>query len=69
MANDGKINASRFCDLQGVNDFDRSMIERKYKKDVALYVEWHQTLTKEGFAIAPIKKEFQTTVVEQPKSK
>lgn len=50
-----KINASRFCDLQGVNDFDRLIIEKKFKGQVAFLDEWHVTLTKEGFELHPLK--------------
>ena len=50
-----KINASRFCDLQGVPDFDRFIIEKKYVGQVAFLDEWHTTLSKEGFELHPLK--------------
>lgn len=53
-----KINITRFCDLQGLNDFDRAMVEKRYKGLVALYEEWHQTLTKAGYTLHPLKKDF-----------
>jgi hypothetical protein len=53
-----KINITRFCDLQGVGEFDRAMMEKKYKGLVALYEEWYTTLTKAGFTLHPLKKDF-----------
>lgn len=50
-----KINATRFCDLQGVSDTDRNIIERKYRKEMALYSEWYATLSKEGFEFGKVK--------------
>lgn len=50
-----KINASRFCDLQGVDDFNRHIILRKFKGQVAFLDEWYATLSKEGFELHPMK--------------
>jgi hypothetical protein len=50
-----KINASRFCDLQSVDDFNRHVIERKFRGQSAFIDEWHATLLKEGFELKPLR--------------
>lgn len=64
-----KMNITRFCDLQGVNDFDRRMMERKFKGLVALYSEWHVTVTKEGFTIGPLKKDLVAAAINTTENK
>lgn len=51
-----KINVSRFCDIQGVNDIDREILVKKYKGVVATLPEWYDTVTKLGFELHPLKK-------------
>lgn len=50
-----KINASRFCDLQSVDDFNRHIIERKFRGQSAFLDEWYATLSREGFELAPLR--------------
>lgn len=70
-----KINATRFCDLQGVGDFDRNIIERKYRGQLAFLDEWHNTLIKEGFVLHPLKpfsqymKEKETPTIDNKSDK
>jgi len=66
-----KINASRFCDLQSVDDFNRHIIERKFRGQSAYLDEWYDTLKKEGFEIAPIRDfpEYKKPVGKQAESK
>jgi hypothetical protein len=63
------MNASRFCDVQGIPDFERNVIERKWRGQEAYYHEWYASVVKEGFVVGEKKAEFsvETTASKEKK--
>jgi hypothetical protein len=53
-----QINISRFCDLQGVDDFNRTLLEKRFGKLLKTYTEWYNTCKEQGFVLTALKKEF-----------
>lgn len=70
MNNDfNNITSNEFCDLQGISDVDRFVINKKFKGIKKSYNDWYNTIQVD-FQVG-IKKEFKTAekppVITKPK--
>lgn len=64
-----KMTAERFCDVQGIPDFERNIILRKWRGQQAYYHEWYATTQKEGFVVGEKKAIFDQPDTKQAENK
>lgn len=68
MASDKKIQIGQFCDLQGVSDFMRKILEKRFAGKEETYADWYTKVSDLGVELSPIKQFTEESVSEDKKT-